>query len=58
MDVGKYLITGSYTAQGAKGVLAEGGSGRVTAVRQLIESAGGRLEAFYFAPAFSALRSR
>ena len=45
----KYLITGSYTTQGVKGVMAEGGSGRVAAVRRLIESLGGTLESMYFA---------
>ena len=44
----KYLITGSYTEQGAKGVLAEGGSGRVTAVTKLISSLGGTVKSFYF----------
>ena len=44
----KYLITGSYTVQGVQGVLAEGGSGRVAAVTNLIESLGGSVESFYF----------
>jgi len=46
--VPKYLITGSYTIQGAKGVLAEGGSARVAAVEKTATSVGGRLESFYF----------
>lgn len=45
----KYLITGDYTVEGIKGVLAEGGSGRVNAVRSLIESLGGTLESMHFA---------
>ncbi len=45
----KYLYTGSYTPEGLRGVLKEGGSGRREAVRQLIEGLGGSLEAFYFA---------
>jgi uncharacterized protein with GYD domain len=45
----KYLLIASYTAEGAKGLLKEGGSARRAAVEKLIESAGGRLEAFYFA---------
>jgi uncharacterized protein with GYD domain len=45
----KYLIIASYSAQGAKGLLKEGESARRAAVEKLIESAGGRLEAFYFA---------
>jgi uncharacterized protein with GYD domain len=44
----KYLITGSYTVQGAKGVIAEGGSGREAAVNKLIASLGGTVESFYF----------
>jgi uncharacterized protein with GYD domain len=44
----KYLITGSYTAEGAKGVMTEGGSGRVAAVAKLIASLGGTVESFYF----------
>ncbi len=45
----KYLITASYTAEGAKGVLKEGGTKRRQAAEQAIKSAGGKLEAFYFA---------
>lgn len=45
----KYLIIGSYTAQGAKGVLKEGGTARREAAKQVIESVGGTVEAFYLA---------
>lgn len=45
----KYLITGSYTSEGAKGVVAKGGSDRRSAVEKLTESIGGSLETFYFA---------
>ena len=44
----KYLFTGSYSVQGSKGVIAEGGSARVAAVTKLMESLGGTLESFYF----------
>jgi len=44
----KYLVIGSYTAQGAGGVLKEGGSGRRDAARQVIESVGGTLESIYW----------
>ena len=44
----KYLIEASYTNEGVKGVLKEGGSGRRAAVEKLITAAGGTLEAFYF----------
>ena len=45
----KYLVSGSYTAQGAKGVAAEGGSARVEAIRKLAASLGGSVDTFYFA---------
>jgi uncharacterized protein with GYD domain len=45
----KYLITASYSAEGAKGVLKDGGTKRKQAAKQVIESAGARMEAFYFA---------
>jgi uncharacterized protein with GYD domain len=45
----KYLIAASYTADGAKGVLKDGGTKRREAAEAAIKSAGGRLEAFYFA---------
>lgn len=45
----KYLIEASYTSEGAKGLLKDGGSKRRQAAEQAIKSAGGRLEAFYFA---------
>jgi uncharacterized protein with GYD domain len=45
----KYLIQGSYSQQGAKGLLQEGGSKRREAVDQSIKGMGGRLEAFYYA---------
>ena len=44
----KYLIQGSYTVEGIKGVLKEGGSGRKAAVEAAVKALGGRLEAFYF----------
>lgn len=45
----KYLAQGSYTAEGTKGVLAEGGSGRREAVERVLRSCGGTLESMYFA---------
>ena len=45
----KYLIKASYTAAGAKGLLDAGGESRRDAVSKTAESAGGRLESFYFA---------
>jgi len=45
----KYLFKASYTAEGARGLLKDGGTARRTAVQKLIEGLGGKLEAFYFA---------
>ena len=45
----KFLIHGSYTAEGLKGLLREGGTGRRAAIGKLAESLGGRLEAIYYA---------
>ena len=45
----KYLIKASYTAEGIKGVLKEGGTSRRSAVEQLAKGLGGGVEAFYFA---------
>jgi uncharacterized protein with GYD domain len=44
----KYMFQGSYTAEGARGVLKDGGSARRAAVEMLCASAGGTLESFYF----------
>jgi uncharacterized protein with GYD domain len=48
-DVPKFLIKASYTAEGARGLIKEGGTGRRDAVRKMIESLGGKVEAFYYA---------
>src|SRR5436309_15565480 len=45
----KILWKVSYNADGLKGLLKEGGSGRRDAARQLVESLGGTMESFYFA---------
>lgn len=45
----KYLVQGSYTDEGLKGLRNEGGSQRRAMVAQLAEEMGGRLETFYFA---------
>ncbi len=44
----KYLFIGNYTTEGARGVLKEGGTSRRGAVRDLMASLGGTLEAYYF----------
>jgi|SRR5215211_591537 len=45
----KYLIRGSYSGEGLKGLLEEGGSKRRQAAEDSIKGLGGRLEAFYYA---------
>ncbi|MFN4141990.1 GYD domain-containing protein [Aestuariivirga sp.] len=45
----KIMWSGSYTPQGTKGVIAEGGSGRRAAVEKMLGSLGGKLECMYFA---------
>ncbi len=45
----KYLFTGTYSAEGARGLILEGGSGRREATEKLVTSLGGTLEAYYFA---------
>ena len=45
----KYLFMVSYTAEGAKGVLKDGGSKRRAAAEQAAQAVGGRVESFYFA---------
>ncbi len=45
----KYLIKATYTAEGSRGLIKEGGSGRRKALEQLMASVGGRLDAFYYA---------
>src|SRR5687768_15791375 len=45
----KYLVTASYTAEGTKGVLKDGGTKRRQAAEAAFKSVGGRVESFYFA---------
>ena len=45
----KYLVEARYTAEGAKGLLRDGGSGRRSAIAKTVESVGGKLETVYFA---------
>jgi uncharacterized protein with GYD domain len=45
----KYLIEGSYSAQGADGVRNKGGSTRRDAVAEMVSGLGGEVESFYFA---------
>jgi uncharacterized protein with GYD domain len=46
----RYLVSASYTAEGAKGLLkGGGGTARRSAVQQMLQSIGGELEAMYYA---------
>jgi uncharacterized protein with GYD domain len=45
----KYLLKVSYSADGLKGVMKQGGTGRVKAVERALAGVGGSLESFYFA---------
>jgi len=44
----KFLIQGSYTTEGAKGLIKEGGSGRKAAVQKALEGIGGKLDSIYY----------
>jgi uncharacterized protein with GYD domain len=45
----KYLWRVRYSFDGARGLLADGGSARTAAIAEMVESVGGRVEACYFA---------
>lgn len=45
----KYMLEVKYTLDGVRGVKVQGGSARVAAATELIESVGGKLDSFYFA---------
>ena len=45
----KFLIQLSYTPEGAKGLLKDGGSGRRKAASDVLAQFNGTIEAFYFA---------
>ena len=44
----KYLLQASYTAEGAKGLLKEGGTKRRAAVEKSVQQLGVKIEAFYY----------
>jgi len=44
----KYMVKGSYTNEGLKGLMKDGGTGRRDAVAKAVASLGGTLEAIYF----------
>lgn len=45
----KYLAQANYSAEGARGLVKEGASGRRTSIEKLIKSMGGSLESMHFA---------
>jgi uncharacterized protein with GYD domain len=45
----KYLIEGSYTAEGLRGLMKDKASGRKAEVEKLLANAGGKLEGLYYA---------
>jgi uncharacterized protein with GYD domain len=45
----KFLWQASYTSDGVKGVLKDGGTSRRATIEKLVSGVGGKLEAFYFA---------
>ncbi len=46
--MGRYMFQASYSADGIKGVLKDGGTGRRAAVEAAVKSLGGKLESFYY----------
>ncbi|MEV6135367.1 GYD domain-containing protein [Nocardia sp. NPDC051990] len=45
----KYLWRVSYSQEGARGLIAQGGSARHAAIKEMVESVGGHVELCYFA---------
>jgi len=45
----KFMVKASYAPDGIKGLIKEGGSGRRAVVQKMVDSLGGKVEAFYFA---------
>jgi uncharacterized protein with GYD domain len=45
----KYLMEGSYTAEGVRGLAKEGATSRRKTIEELVASQQGKVEAFYYA---------
>jgi uncharacterized protein with GYD domain len=45
----RFLLKASYSPEGAKGLIKEGGTARRVAVSKMVEGLGGRLESFDYA---------
>jgi uncharacterized protein with GYD domain len=48
-DMPKVLVKATYATEGVRGLQREGGTARRDAIQKLVESLGGKVEAFYFA---------
>jgi len=46
--VPKFLLESTYTTDGVKGLVADGGTKRAEIARKAIEGSGGRIESLYF----------
>ncbi len=44
----KFLVSASYTSEGAKGLIKEGGTNRKKLVEGMVRKLGGKMEAFYY----------
>jgi uncharacterized protein with GYD domain len=44
-----YLVIANYSAEGIKGVMKNGGTARVDAVKKMVEGLGGKVQSFHFA---------
>ena len=44
----KFMYSGSYTKKGVKGLLEEGGTARRDETKRMVESLGGKVEAYYW----------
>ncbi len=44
----KYLFQVNYVGEGVKGLIKEGGSSRRAATEKMVQSMGGKIEAYYF----------
>ena len=44
----KFMYSGSYTSEGVKGLLKEGGTARRDETIRIVESLGGTLESYYW----------
>jgi len=45
----KYMVTASYSADGVKGLINEGGTNRHKMVEEMMKNLGGKMESFYYA---------